>query len=606
MREIGVDERRRSGLSARAGWVLPLLLAAYFTGSSLLVPTRYSAVHLALLAAIYLALSVALTAAAALAARWGRALAALGVGGLALVLVVHWREQTRWPDSWLGVLVLAAALSPLLWWGALRRGTLGRDRALLWQLAVGSVGFALLFLAGFRASQVMRWHLLRHNTLLGTPAYYLLEPSVVERETALFDAHRPRDGEAPRVPHPLSSAPPPAVGLQPHLVFLLLDALRADALAAYGGDPTLMPELNGFLANSDRFQDMQVNATWTRPSVASFFTGLAAEEHGARSVQNFLGEEFVTLPELLQQQGYTTAAFVTNHAAAGRKTGFAQGFELFVEFPHKPYARAAEVRSAVERRLPLLISPPGAAGARPLFLYLHFLDPHEPYLSGSAPRGKRAAEYWAAYAAELRYLDRELGALLRYFESVLEGPVVTVVTADHGEEFFEHGQYSHGLSLYQEVLRIPFAVRSPASAGRDLPEPLEQRDAPLLLLAHAAGETVDHAEWARRSARPQRYSSIYFSGYRRGVLRPYLRQICMRSLREGPLKLIWSAYGDTHELYDLDRDPGELANLAAGRPDDVTRLRAAMESAVPVWSFGRTVAATGEELEQLRALGYIQ
>jgi arylsulfatase A-like enzyme len=382
--------------------------------------------------------------------------------------------------------------------------------------------------------------------------------------------------------------------------------LRADALAAYGGDPTLMPELNAFLAGADRFQDMQVNATWTRPSVASFFTGLLAEEHGARGVQNFLGEEFATLPEALQQRGYRTAAFVTNHAAVGKKTGFAQGFELFVEFPQKPYARAAEVRSAIERRLPLLVEPPGDAGSKPLFLYVHFLDPHEPYLSGKVPRGKRRAEYLAAYAAELRYLDRELGALLRYFESTLAGPVVTLVTADHGEEFFEHGQYSHGLSLYQEVLRIPFAVRSPTSSGRDFDSPLEQRDTPALLLAHASGLPVDHGEWGARAARRQRYSSIYFSGYRRGVLRPYLRQICMRSVREGSLKLIWSGYGDTHELYDLASDPGELSNLAAARPDEVARLRAAMEGAVPAWSFGRTFAATGEELEQLRALGYIQ
>ena len=77
-----------------------------------------------------------------------------------------------------------------------------------------------------------------------------------------------------------------------------------------------MPELNTFLASSDRFQDMQVNATWTRPSVASFFTGLLAEEHGARGVQNFLGEEFVTLPELLHLPPGAVAAGVVGVALA--------------------------------------------------------------------------------------------------------------------------------------------------------------------------------------------------------------------------------------------------------------------------------------------------
>jgi hypothetical protein len=586
---------RRSALE----WLTPAVLTIVFVTVAVAgVPARYGLAHLAVLAVIYALLSVALTSGSRLLWSLGPALGWAGAACFAFVFAWHLREQTSVPRSVFAVVPVSLLLTPVFAAVArLPRGLAGwRVQSKLF--AVSALGFAATFFAAYTSSAVLRWHLLRHNTMLGTPAYYLLEKPTSVREAELFASHRREDGAG-------SAAAGPSIvaagsGRRPNIVFILLDTLRADALAAWGGDRALMTNLNNFLDGAFRFTDVIASSSWTRPSMGSFFTGLLPEEHGARDVGDALGESQVTLAESLRMQGYSTLAFVTNLAAIGEGTGFAQGFDRYIELGGEPYAKAEAVNRAVRRWLDG--EPRRQAG---VFLYLHYLDPHEPYLSGGNPFPKSRSEYLAAYRAELEYLDRQLGELFAILEGGLPGPTVFLIASDHGEEFFEHQLFGHGHSLYQELIHVPVALRPAEGSGGDLAARLESRDFFELLLRLGAGEEVAVAEWSRLRSRNRRYASIYYSQTGRLILRPYLRKTLMRMVDESGVKLIWSGFGDTLELYDLSVDGGETFNLAAERAAEAGRLAGSLDELVRQWTFGEAFEPSGEVLEQLKALGYL-
>jgi arylsulfatase A-like enzyme len=389
-------------------------------------------------------------------------------------------------------------------------------------------------------------------------------------------------------------------------VFVLVDTLRADGLAAYGGPPDLMPELNAIAAQSLVFQNVLANATWTRPSVASLFTGLLPEEHGAVDRSDALPHDRVTLAEVLSERGYATAAFVSNFGAVGRSSGFAQGFQEFREITSpamKPRAEQVnrEVADWLARR-----RQRGETDA-PAFLYIHYLDPHAPYLAGgpSAPKVRRRARQ--AYLAELRYFDAHVPRLFDLIDHELGGPTFVFLTSDHGAEFGEHGEGGHGHSLYPEVLHLPALLRTPGAEAGTIAEALEERDFFDLLLRLAGSPPLDVRAWARDAARGTRYASIYGTTTLYGIQRPYLREVAMRAVEQDGAMAIWSAYGPTYELYDLERDPGARVNLVEREPDRLERMRRTLDEFPAHWS--RPVPIDSLPVaneEQLRALGYIE
>ncbi len=582
---------------------LPLLLAFFFAATAIFgISARYSPGNLLIVVLLYLLISYALYGGAGWLLRFGRAAGCGGAFLVALTAVWHFREQTFLPGSIPEALLIAAVLAVPYYLLEVR--LFEREAPRLRAFLLPALGALVVLVSAYWASPMLRWHLLRHNTMLGTPAYYLLDRSILSRQEALFDQHRGPAG----VPPPPELSAPPAPAAQPNIVFVLLDTLRADALAVHGGDPDLMPRLNELFADSYRFTNVVTNSTWTRPSMASFFTGLLPEEHGARLMNDPLAESHTTLAEILHDRGYRSAAFVANVIAGGRHAGFDQGFETFQEIQGQPYARAKTVKRSVLRWLSATSSSREDAQQDPSadkwLLYLHFFDPHEPYLSGEEPLFKRPESYLRAYAEELKYLDRELAEVLDALRRELPEPTLFFITSDHGEEFLEHELFGHGFSLYDEVARIPAALYTGHGPGMDVGARLENRDFFDLLLSYTATGEFSIEEWATRKAHDRRYTSLYHGTEGRLVLRPYLRNICMRAVEQDGYKLIWSAYGDTYELYDLSRDPGELWNLAAVEPERVAKMAATFDSHVGDWTFPETLELTDETLERLKTLGY--
>jgi arylsulfatase A-like enzyme len=571
------------------------------------------------MAVLYTLLALVLFLGARFAVRAGRGLGAAAVLALACVPAAQLRldaERLQHPLVFaLFVLAVAGASYALL----ARAASMPR-RASARHLGQAYCALALLIGAtalGMRASDELRWHLFRHHRLFGTPLYHLQARSLPAEREALWntqgrlaqpDEHLGQAGAAPV----LFERPP-------HIVFLLLDTLRADALAVHGGASDVMPNVNALVEHSVSFGDVHANASWTRASCASIFTGLLPEEHGAARFHERLPEGWVTLPEQLRAAGYQTAAFIANWVQVGRETGFAQGFDApdFHELAtgaeilaqagagaEEHEVRGAYARAEVlqQRALEWLASD-ARDPYRPLFLYLHYLDPHSPYLEPPEP-GTLAdpqERKRGLYRQQLRYLDRQLGELFRALGEALPGPKVIVLTSDHGEEFYEHDDWGHGHTLYRELLWVPLVVSLPNGRAGRVDQPLELRDLYALVQDLARDPALDLGTWGEEHARGLRYASQYLD--RAADARPDEKWTALRRVDAFGASLIWSAFGRTLELYDQEDDPRELRNRI-DRDERAAELRAALGRAVGFWTAPIRVERDARELEFLRALGY--
>ena len=150
------------------------------------------------------------------------------------------------------------------------------------------------------------------------------------------------------------------------------------------------------------------------------------------------------MAEVFQRRGYETAAFVANHEAVNVNSNFDRGFDLFepLEDPGQSYARADFVTDRVSD---WRTDRESSGERRPMFLYVHYLDPHVPYLSSGEEKLDVVshAEAWSFYRDEVRFLDAELERLFRMLRERSSALRVTFVTADHGEEFGEHDARGH-------------------------------------------------------------------------------------------------------------------------------------------------------------------
>jgi arylsulfatase A-like enzyme len=442
----------------------------------------------------------------------------------------------------------------------------------------------------------------------------------------------------PAATAPSATARPP--GARPNVIVYLTDTLRADALGAYGQTAPTSPRFDAFAREAVVFDDPWAQASWTRSAVASIFTGLHVGAHGVDREDRALSPTRATLAEAFRAGGYRTGAFVANHLLGGR-FGFDRGFSAWnADGPTLYGAPAADV---VDRALRWI----DGSGGAPFLAYLHTMEPHSPYqpsatdeapfaipdyhgdrdtrallrlgqLGQLSPEGLRFLR--ARYAGEVRQNDRSFGALLDGLRSrgLLDRTVV-VFTADHGEEFLEHGGTEHTKTLYQELVRVPLAIRLPGARRGGAREggPFEQIDLlPTLLglagLPAPAGLPGRDLTARLIEGRGNDAPPLLFSEERFGVVDKF-------AARAGALKLIlnndgpelWRA-GAHLELYDLGQDGAEKANLAEKRPVTTTFLRQRIDAfrrvqeAVRARTASATVPLTAEEKEQLRALGYVR
>lgn len=279
---------------------------------------------------------------------------------------------------------------------------------------------------------------------------------------------------------PSSEVPPPPKPIIKHnIVIYLVDTLRADHLGVYGYDRDTSPRLDAFANDAVVFRNAYAPSSWTKPSTASLLTGLHPRRHGGVRRDHTLSPRIELLSESLKSLGYHTAAFMTNPNVVAL-WGFDQGFDAFYDI-HDPTNRptAAVVAEKVFEHM-------GAQPDQPFFYYVHTIDPHDPYeapapYNGRWPRVTRRIDVSryesgtapprivkddrAAYDEEIAYGDEHFGRLIdRLKADGLYDDAFIVFTADHGEEFWDHGQTLHGHSLYNELVRVPYIMKLPGNA----------------------------------------------------------------------------------------------------------------------------------------------
>jgi arylsulfatase A-like enzyme len=437
-------------------------------------------------------------------------------------------------------------------------------------------------------------------------------------------------------------APPP-----PNVILIVVDALRADHLAHYGYPRPTSAGLDAFAAQATRFSDCQAPAPWTNPSVASLFTGLHPERHRNNPFGAALSPDLDTLAETVRAAGWRTAAISFNPGIRS-ELAYDQGFDEFDEFLGRSAdypdteEMVARVGAWLERR------PEG-----PFFLYLQPMNVHGPYrvpkehqgvLLGRPP--SREFRYYQGYMHDIlrngkvelrpqvpksyveslvdkydtavRYTTDQLDLLFTMLDRAdLFRDALIIVTADHGEELFDHGGFSHGYTLHREVLHVPLYIKLPGQTEGGV----EGSAATLMDIMPTILDVLDipvDRDFDGRSLLPLLEGRAEPGS---SVGKPRLYQVAWRgrckgrAIADDGLKLIeiesnYEGLQDVVRLYDEQADPGETADLSSERTEAVDRLRAELARLFKE-AAARAVAPPENRLNQLdedrlKALGYIE
>lgn len=348
----------------------------------------------------------------------------------------------------------------------------------------------------------------------------------------------------------------PLVALrEAHILLITVDALRADHLGAYGYRRGVSPALDAFAARNVVFEHAYAAA----PHSSYSLTSLMTSEYLHEFVELGVPLPDATLANVLRANGYYTAAFFTNgifHTEGERLETYktdAFGFQRHQHDNPRAPARTTQVLAEADRIM--------EQGEPPSFIWAHYFDTHEPYLDTSL-----GASDMDRYDAEIRNVDRELERVITGIRARFSRPVVVVVTADHGEEFHEHGGVYHGSTLYDEQARVPLILSVEGIPGRRVAEPVELVDVTPTLLILVGVEPA--SSMRGEDLRP------YAMGLTRRTTPVHAAVTHKRMSLEWPYKLIADLRFDLYELYNLDVDPGEHHNLASSDPERVGTMRA--------------------------------
>jgi len=450
---------------------------------------------------------------------------------------------------------------------------------------------------------------------------------------------------------------------KPNVLLIVLDTARADHFSFMGYHRNTSPNIDALAQESAVFDRAYSTCCWTLPSHGSLFTGLYPVHAGSTSETLQLPGNNTTITESLAAAGYDTAAFVCN-SWISKERGFDQGFGEFNEMwrgdyknsttqNHSPLETTAvqNINAWISRR---------ETGQKPFFLFANLngihlpYTPPEPFLAKFLSQGytnqqvNRIAailSWWPflageislsekdfrimndLYDGEVAFADHLVGQMVNQLKiSNMLDDTVIIVTSDHGENLGEHGLIDHMISMYETTLHIPLLIRYPKafearSRVKDLVSLVDI--VPTVSDLCGISNFKSNAPAGRTSlADKQRISrSFIISGNERPLTGIALMKnqypafdtgkidYKIRTIRSEPYKLIWNV-DKSFELYDLDKDPGELTNLA----DSLPHIRTELHKMLMAWlnkipdtaDIPFLEGQDQESIKILRSLGYLK
>lgn len=420
----------------------------------------------------------------------------------------------------------------------------------------------------------------------------------------------------------------------PNVVIVVVDALRADHLGCYGYPRQTTPEIDRIADTALVFANAYSNASYTFPSTASIFTATLPVVHridwNEKRQERIrrLSDEYLLLTEVFHDAGFRTG-LLTFPGWVSPTANYMQGVDVRVESERNDRDLLARAKRFIS-----------SSTSGPFFLYLHFIDMHDYYhpkhmfadldeaQSGLSEellalrrvtnrqsyaalardlRGRLTArdlEYLiSVYDERLRETDRVIGELVRHLDAVaLRDNTILVITADHGEQFQEHGRLVHGGdAFYNEVLRVPMIIASPSlfPARQRVETPISLIDLGPTLLELVGLDIPEVFQGEPLARRLDEDRAVFATDGRtwKAVTRDWSYIVSPSRHRE--------------ELYRLADDPGETANLAVLEPEAARMGRETVGQMVQACKTHPyrllkvdEVDLPDEQLERLRALGY--
>ena len=368
------------------------------------------------------------------------------------------------------------------------------------------------------------------------------------------------------------STAPPRAGLD-SLLLVTVDTLRADHLGCYDvATPVPTPHIDALAAEGLLARRAWTTVPITAPSHATILSGLGPLAHGVRNNYRYrLPAEVPTLASILAGEGRRTAAFIASYTAS-RDFGLDQGFELFdddlgIDAQGRPRSQRPG-NEVVDRALRWI----EGHGSEPFFVWVHLFDPHSPY---EAPEHYRKTHADSPYAAEVAFTDTQVGRLLDALAASPAAPhTVTALVADHGESLGEHGEEEHGMLLYEATIHVPLLIRAPGriAPGTVIDGGVSTTDLAPTLLALLGVHSEAEFEGRDLLANPPAEDRLLYT--ESIYAHEELGWSPLYGLRQGDAVYIAAP---REELYDLAGDPAQRRNLAGERPEQVARMRAALE-----------------------------
>lgn len=410
---------------------------------------------------------------------------------------------------------------------------------------------------------------------------------------------------------------------KPNIILISVDTLRADRLGIYGYSKNTSPNIDALLAKGIVFDDARTPEPLTAPALISMLTSKYPHQHGATRNGLAHRKDLPSLPKSLKAQGYATAAFVGNWTLKDRLTGLGTHFDDYREVLDKKrwfglFLGEADGSDLTETVLEWMAAPPD----NPYFLWVHYADPHAPYvfqkdyakrlgLGKSANRSQR-------YDTEIAFVDEQIGRLLRIVEN--QSNTMIIFTADHGESLGEHNYWGHGRHLYDATLKIPMGIvwEGVLKSGR-ITAPASLLDlAPTIsrILGHPPITDHEGFDWnpvIQGSSEGDNARVLYFQAHRgavqtrKGERQGRLKGLLEVARLENQVKEIYRIRSRKRRVFDLKTDAAEVNNTVALRSKISPELHlwAAKIEKLLQLDLNEDAELQESDIEMLRSLGYI-
>jgi arylsulfatase A-like enzyme/Tfp pilus assembly protein PilF len=395
-----------------------------------------------------------------------------------------------------------------------------------------------------------------------------------------------------------------------NVLVITLDTIRADRLGAYGNPHIRTDFIDGLADQGVLFDRCIAPTPLTLPSHTSLFTGTYPVFHGVRDNSNYVvPAELMTMAELLSEEGYRTGGFVGAFVLSTR-WGLDQGFETYTE-PESGYDPTMMSFAQIQRPADAVVDDAIAwlrkESEQPWFAWVHLYDPHLPY---EPPPGFVREYPDDPYLGEVAFADAQLSRLHGFLQTAgLDSNTIVVFAGDHGEGLGDHGEFDHGLLLYQTTARVPLIIVHPDSTSRgvrreevvslvdimptiaealDLPLPGGIQGQSLWPLIAGAGAFDEKPVYAETL-----YPKLHFGWSP------------LTAIQDRQFQFIQSS---DPELYDLVRDPKQQENLYRTSPDVAERMARQLDILVERLGRGAMEASNEPDaatIAKLAALGYV-